>query len=332
MTPKISIIMPVLNGERYIAEAIGSICSQTYTRYELVVIDDGSTDRTREIVQSFEARLDLKYVHHARCLGIAPSMNDGVRNASGAFITFLDHDDLWFPEFLQTQLSYLMEHAEVGMVHSDIQTIDSHGEILEASAKRCRQRAQPSGHVFRDLFMHSMICGNSVMIRRECFDRLGLFDESLRWGDYLMWMRIARHYRIDYVDQVLTKYRQHPTQSTRDLTADPPAEPPPALKAIERVLELYPEIRQELGERTIRRRVASFYFDQAYRWFTSDQPASARLCLRRALRLWPTNPRYLSLYGATLLGPAQRSAGRQLWRRVSGRQAETSRAVRSITS
>jgi len=218
------------------------------------------------------------------------------------------------------------------MVHSDFQTIDPAGRVIEPSVAALRGRKRPSGHVFPQLFLDSFIVGNSVLIRRECFTRLGLFHESLRWGDYLMWMRIARHYRVDYVDQVLTKYRQHPTQSTRDMQADPPTQPPAALKAIERVLELYPEIRQELGERLVRRRIASFYFDRAYRWYTSGDPVSARICLRQALQLWPTNPRYLMLYAGSLLGPAQGRAVRRVWRRMSGRQAaEPAGEVRSIT-
>lgn len=327
MTPTISVIMPVLNGERYIAEAIESICRQTCCDYELIVVDDGSTDRTREIVRGFSDRLTLKYLRHETNQGIARSINDGIGQASGAFITFLDHDDLWFPNFLGTQLAYLTAHPDVGMVHSDIQTIDAKGDVLEHSAAQCRGRSQPSGFVFRDLFMHSMICGNSVMIRKECFDRLGSFDESLRWADYHMWLRIARHYRIDYVGKVLTAYRQHATQCTRSDTGRPADEAPVALKSIERLLEDYPEVREELGEQTIRRRKASFYFDLAYGWFGKGELRNARLCLRRALRLWPTNVRYLAFYAATLLGRSQVMAAREAWRRLRG-QTELATGVR----
>ena len=132
-----------------------------------------------------------------------------------------------------------------------------------------------------------------------------------------MWMRIARHYRIDYVDQVLTKYRQHATQSTRDMAADPPAQPPAALKAIERILELYPEIRQELERLT--------YADESHHFILIERIAGIRpetwtahaSVLRQALQLWPTNPRYLMLYGASFLGPAQGRAARRVWRRIT---------------
>src|SRR5579872_7162043 len=100
MKPEVSIIMPVLNGERYIRQSIESIAAQTYRDYELVVIDDGSTDRTREIVESFRGRMTIRYIHHAQNQGIARSMNDGVRASQGEYITFLDHDDIWFPRML----------------------------------------------------------------------------------------------------------------------------------------------------------------------------------------------------------------------------------------
>lgn len=325
MKPKVSVIMPVLNGQRFIGEAIQSIAAQTYSNCELVVVDDGSTDGTAEKVRSFMDRLEIRYVRHERPQGIAPSMNDGIRHSTGDLISFLDHDDAWFPEFVSTQVGYLEANPEVGMVHSDFQTIDVEGKIIEASVAAARGRKRPSGHVFPALFMDSFIVGNSVMIRRECFDRLGIFDESLRWGDYHMWMRIARHYRVDYVDKVLTKYRQHPTQSTRSTTGERPDAPPVAMQAIQSILQLYPEIRSELGEQKVRHRFASFYFDLGYGWYSKGEAANSRVCLRRALQLWPWNSRYLKLYAATLVGPQ----ARQGWRLLTGRKPVS--GVRGIT-
>src|SRR5262249_41506631 len=160
-------------------------------------------------VKSFVYKLPLNYIRHSATRGIAPSMNDGVRHSSGELISFLDHDDAWFPEFLECQQNYLEQHPNVGMVHSDFQTIDAYGNVIEQSVAGCRGRTRRSGYVFPQLFMDSFMVGNSVLIRKECFTRLGLFDEGLRWGDYHMWMRIARNYRVDYIARVLTKYRQH---------------------------------------------------------------------------------------------------------------------------
>ena len=318
MKPKVSVIMPVLNGERFIDEAIQSIVDQNYENLEFIVVDDGSTDGTARRIDGFRTRLDVRYVRHETPKGIAVSVNDGLRHATGDLIAFLDSDDAWLPEFLETQTAYLETHPDVGMVHSDFQTVDVDGKVLEESVAVCRNRQRPTGHVFRQLFMDSFIVGNSVLIRRECFTKLGAFDESLPWGDYHLWLRIARHYKIDYVGKVLTKYRQHSSQSTRSDTSRPADDPPIPVRAIELLLRQYPEVRDELGSRTVNRRIASFYFDLAYSWFSRDELANTRLCLRRALRLWPTNARYLGLYVATLLGPSQVKAARGAWRRLRG--------------
>jgi glycosyltransferase involved in cell wall biosynthesis len=310
MSHKVSIIMPVLNGQKYIGEALGSIAAQTFKDYELIVVNDGSTDGTCDQLSPFIGRIDLRCIHHATPHGIARSINDGIRDASGEFIAFLDHDDLWFPDFLETQITHMQQHPDVGMVHSDFQTVDSEGNILEASVAVCRNRRRVSGSVFPELFMDSFIVGNSVLIRKECFDRLGTFDETLRIGDYHMWMRIARHYRVDYTPKVLTKYRQHQTQDSGTFAAE---EQPPGLMAIKSILELYPEVCQELGARTIRRRMASLYGDVAYSLFSKGVGKTTRTFLTKAIRLQPANLRYYGLYAGSFLQPSQAQIARRIW-------------------
>jgi hypothetical protein len=327
MKLKVSIIMPVLNGEKYIGEAVESILAQTYKAYELIVINDGSTDGTCDRLKQFADRADVKCIHHGTRQGIARSVNDALRQSSGQCIAFLDHDDLWLPHFLEVQMSHLDRHPDVGMVHSDFQTIDPEGRILEASVATCRKRKRVSGHVFRELFMDSFIVGNSVLIRKECFDRLGLFDETLRIGDYHMWLRIARHYKVDYTPQVLTAYRQHATQDSRSYAGVDPHQEPVGLQVIRSILQLYPEVAQELGERTIRRRMASLYFDLAHGWFSGGARGHARVALAKAIRLWPTDPRYYMLYAGSLLQPSQANVLRKIWRAVNRMRMASSEAV-----
>lgn len=318
MRPNISIIMPVRNGEKYIREAIGSIRAQTYKDYELIVVDDGCTDRTCELLDEFSRQMSLRCIHHSVNEGIARSVNDGLREAAGNFIAFLDHDDAWFPNFLEIQLAHLEAHPDVGMVHADFQTIDGEGNILEASVAASRRRSRPSGYVFPTLFLDPFIVGNSVLIRKECLDRVGGFDESLRWGDYHLWMRIARRYKIDYTNQVLTQYRQHAAQQTRDASLRPVKQDSAGLAAIRKIVETYPEIRQELGAKKIRRRMAALYFDMAFTWFSSGCVEYARESLAKAIGLWPTNLRYYGFYATCLLQPSHALALRNAWRRVRG--------------
>jgi len=327
MKHKVSIIMPVLNGERYISTALESIVAQTFKNHELIVVNDGSTDRTAEIVDSFAGKLNIKCVCHPARKGIAVSVNDGLRTSSGDFITFLDHDDMWLPDALATQVSYLDQHPDVGMVYCDFQTIDPQGSVIEESVAQCRERQRPSGDVFQKLFLDSFIAAIGALIRKECFDRLGGFDETLLWGDYHMWLRIARHYRIDYVPKVLAMYRQHDSQSTRSLPVLRREEDPVALAAIKSIVNLYPEIRQELGEKTIRQRMASIYFGGAYYWFDAGAYPNARIHLIKAMSIWPSNPRYYLMYLATLLRPSQIEAVRRVRRRLqSGCSAKKQRS------
>jgi len=314
MNSKVTIIMPVLNGERYIGEALTSIAAQTYQDFELIVVDDGSTDRTPERIESFQDRLNITYIKHPQKQGIARSVNDGLRRASGDFIAFLDHDDCWLPDFLETQVRYLQSHPDVAMTHSDYQITDSQSHVVCDSVARWRGKVCPSGYVFPQLFQDSFIVGNSVLIRKECFDRLGGFNEQLPFGDYHLWMRIARHDKIGFVARPLTQYRQHGAQTIRSVSTRP--EDCAAAQVISKILEEYPEARAELGEQAIRRRFASLYFDLAYASFVARDFANARACLRKSIPLWPSNFRYHQLLLATLLPAAPVVWARRAWRRL----------------
>jgi glycosyltransferase involved in cell wall biosynthesis len=197
MNPKVSVIMPVHNGAKFIVPAIESVLAQSYTNYELVVIDDGSTDDSYLKIEGYRDK--LKYIPHTTQKGVCTAMNTGIRNASGELIAFLDSDDLWLPEMLHTQVDYLMDHQDVAMVHSDFQTIDDEDRIIEDSVAYCQNLRIPSGYIFKELFMDSLICGITVVVRKECFERVGYLDETLYFGDYDLWLRISKHYLIGYM-------------------------------------------------------------------------------------------------------------------------------------
>ena len=310
MTPKVSIVMPVLNGSKYIDHAIEKhSCRRRFRISSCWSSDDGSTDDTPERIAQFARRANVRRIPHEQPMGIARSVNDGLREAAGQYIGFLDHDDAWLPHFLETQSRYLDAHPEVGMVHSDFQTIDGEGRVLEHSVAEARRRGlRPSGHVFPQLFMDSFVVGNSVLIRRECFEKLSGFDESLRWADYNMWMRIARFYRVDYVPEVLTQYRQHAGQQTRGVGTPPPESV--GMQSIKRILQVYPEARQEVGERDVRRRLAALYFDMAYANLQAGETATARRHLKSAFGQWPWDLRFFKLVrGGIVATRARGTAG-----------------------
>ena len=124
---KVSVIIPTYNSGRYIKEAIDSVLAQTYTNYEIIVVDDGSTDNTSQIVQAYGDRVHYFYQENQ---GVAVSRNRGLRESQGEYIAFLDHDDVFFPDKLSEQICCLEQHPEAGIVHSGWQRINYCGEIL----------------------------------------------------------------------------------------------------------------------------------------------------------------------------------------------------------
>src|ERR1043166_9666270 len=128
---KVSVIIPVYNGERFIRDAIQSVLDQTVGDVEIIVIDDGSTDGTRAAVQSFGGRISYHYQENA---GADRAYNCGIAMASGEFVGFLDHDDRWYPETLQTQLEIFSKHADVGLTYSQVDLIDGDGARVRKKA------------------------------------------------------------------------------------------------------------------------------------------------------------------------------------------------------
>lgn len=311
---KVSVVIPVYNCERYIGDAIRSVQAQTYPAAEIIVVDDGSSDGTRQALQPFAGSIRYLQQHHG---GVGAARNLGVAHASGDLIAFLDADDLWLPEKLKLQTGYLREHPDYALVYTDMSMFDEAG-ILHPSVKQWLGMTLPSGWIFKQLFAETLFAADSVMIRREYLQRVGSFDESLRSGeDYHMWLRLARHYQFGYIDRPLLMYRQHPGMTTRTLgsaSALPDGVPWEAV-VIEKIVELYPEAVRELGASTVRQRLARTHFFLGCRRLAENDHRQARQSLGRALRYWRWELRYHIFYLASLFTPAQLARLKRLVRK-----------------
>jgi glycosyltransferase involved in cell wall biosynthesis len=190
---------------------VRSVLDQTYSNLELLIVDDGSTDDTRAVVQPFLADARVRYLHQPNG-GQTIAKNHGIREATGQFIGFLDADDLWVANKLELQLP-LFARSEVGVVYGRLQYVDATGD----------EGAVLNDELFRGWISGALLISNCVgfgtaLARKECFDRLGSFDEKLRMGiDYDIWLRFSAHFEFDYVDEVLLKYRIWPGQMSKDL-------------------------------------------------------------------------------------------------------------------
>ncbi len=208
--PKVSVIIPTHNREKYISRALESVLGQTFRDYEIIVVDDGSTDSTPDILKSFNGR--IKYVCQ-RKQGSGAARNRGIQEAKGEYIAFLDSDDYWVPEKLEEQVKVLDAHKNVGIVYARMPIVNEKGERLGTKP------AGVSGRNFKELLeVWGDIPTSTVLTRRECFDRAGMFDTTLiTMQDIDMWLRIARHYDLHEIEnKVLAYYFRHSGQITQN--------------------------------------------------------------------------------------------------------------------
>jgi glycosyltransferase involved in cell wall biosynthesis len=209
--PRISVVIPTYNRANLISETLDSVLSQTVNDIEVIVVDDGSTDATPAVVSSYQR---VRYLHQANA-GQAAARNAGIRMAMGEYIAFVDDDDLWLPNKLAQQLDCL--HAEsAAWVYCDALVFDgTSGQPLH----RFSQINTPhNGHVGAQLLIRDFIASPTPMVRRDVFDRVGLFDASpllRRREDWEMWLRIAAHYPLSYIPEPLARYRSHEQTATR---------------------------------------------------------------------------------------------------------------------
>ncbi len=201
-TPEVSVVMAAKNYAHFIAQAIDSVFAQTVADWELVVVDDGSTDATPAAVRPYLGDPRVRYVRSDR-LGQSRAKNLGERLSRGAFVAYLDADDAWLPTKLEAQLAVLRSRPRVGVVATRRCFLDAAGAITTDTSPM-----PPSGDVRAAIFARNFVCFSSVMLRKTVFDHVGGFDPTLDLAiDYDLWQRVARHYEFACVPEALTLYR-----------------------------------------------------------------------------------------------------------------------------
>ena len=208
--PTVSTIVPAYNQGHYLEEAIRSVLTQSYGDFEIVVVDDGSTDDTAHVAKSFAHDSRLRYIRQEN-RGLSAARNTGIRHATGKFLTYLDSDDLFLPEKLHFLLSVVEARPELGFVAGQAILIDetgqSRGEVFD--------RGLPQNTA--ELLLGNPLHVGSVLVRREWQERVGFFDESLRsYEDWDLWLRLARAgCPMAWVPHPVSLYRFHRKQMTR---------------------------------------------------------------------------------------------------------------------
>lgn len=198
----VSVVIPTYQRAHLVGQAIESVLAQSYRDYEIIVVNDGSTDDTATRLSEFADR--IRVIHQAN-RGVSAARNAGIQVAKGDLLAFLDDDDLWLPGKLASQVALFARNSAVGLVYGDMKLFDEAGERQGSYVDRCPPPLMQNAAV---LFCYNFIPNSTVMVRRACLDQVGLFDESLPpCEDYDLWLRIIEHWPVLGSSEVLTRYR-----------------------------------------------------------------------------------------------------------------------------
>ncbi|MDE1970821.1 MAG: glycosyltransferase [Patescibacteria group bacterium] len=209
----VSVIIPTYNNAEYIADAIDSVCKQTYKNYEIIVIDDGSSDFSEAVIRHYHS--SSLYYERIAHEGVSVARNVGVQNAHGEFVAFLDADDIWFPEKLEIQLP-VFQNPCVGLVYSDMEFFGNAFPFHTYSEMTKHANRADS---IKSLLWRNYIGTSSVLMRREVFDKAGGFPVGVSIGeDYLLWLSAFLISQGKGVVKPLVRYRIHDKQSSRGRT------------------------------------------------------------------------------------------------------------------
>lgn len=245
--PTVSVIIPTHNRAALIGGAIQSVLDQTYQDFEIIVVDDGSTDNTQETLEPFQSR--IRYFHQEN-QGPSSARNTGIKRAEGKYIAFLDSDDLWLPSKLHKQMTvFHASPGDLGVVYCGVYYVDRQTEVtIKTTIPNYK------GNVF-DVIINkgSGPTTSASVVKKECFEKVGMFDETLvSYEDTDLWLRISQYYTFDYVEECLVRFlRNH-----RQLTTDGES----FLRGRERFLDKYAHILPRLTKSKLYYMIGNAYF------------------------------------------------------------------------
>ena len=224
--PQVSVIIPTYNRGWIIKEAIDSVLAQDYTEFELIVVDDGSTDHTSDVLDSYG---DVIKVFSQKNKGVSAARNRGIEEASGTFIAFLDSDDLWLSQKLSVQIEFFNQTPDALICQTEEVWIRNG---LRVNPKKRHQK--PSGMIFKPSLELCLVSPSAVMIRRSLFDWVGEFDETLpACEDYDLWLRISCRFPVHLIDTpLIVKRGGHDDQLSKGAGLDKFR-----IKAIEKIIK-----------------------------------------------------------------------------------------------
>ena len=289
--PTVSVIIPSYNREHLVGRAIKSVLDQTYQDFELIVIDDASTDNTEEVVKSFNDER-IKYLKHDENKGGAAARNTGIKVARGEYIAFQDSDDEWLPVKLEKQMKvFEAASPEVGVVYTGFWRIESNKKIYIPSEKVARKE----GNIHAELLRGNFVDTPTAVVKKDCFAKVGIFDERLpRRQDWELFIRISKCFYFKCIDEPLLISYYTPDSICTNQSS--------LIKALELILEIHYEDFQE-NKMTL----SNHQYLLGNLLCQNGKMDRGKDCLLSALRLSPLNIKYLiatlvSLFGKRAYG------------------------------
>lgn len=247
MNPKVSINLCCYNSEKYLRETLDSIVNQTYKDWELIIINDGSSDSTEVIINEYIKQGYPIIYYYQENKGLGYSRNEALKRSQGEYIAFIDHDDIWMPDKLEKQAFVLKNEYDVDFLYSNYFIIKGRQNILAS------RRQQPQGHVFERFLYDYPVAILTVMVRKKAIEGFGnLFDRDLNLAeDYDFFMRLLYKSKAIYQNEPLAIYRLHSNMSSIKLMDKFPDETEHVFKKLG---HLYPEFEKKYYETLKKRR------------------------------------------------------------------------------
>ncbi len=209
--PTVSVVIPTFNRSHYLKMAIQSVLNQTYQDFQIIVVDDGSTDNTAEVLEQYQQdkRVNCLFrTHTDRCT----ARNAGIEIARGRYVAFLDSDDVWLPQKLEQQVVFLDRNPEIALVHGLVEMMDPSGGFLPEETSKLRKlydQTQRRGEDYNGLSVRAVLFTSTLVVRKECLDQVGYFDpKAVLREDLDLCLRIAKSGRIGFLGwDPIVRYR-----------------------------------------------------------------------------------------------------------------------------
>jgi glycosyltransferase involved in cell wall biosynthesis len=208
--PKVSVICVCYNHDRFVDDCIESLMKQTYKNFEIIIVDDGSTDKSVILIEQIVKRFpEINFIKLETNQGVCAAFNVGLKHSTGEFIIDLSTDDILYCERIEKGVNLFQEFTpDYGVIFSDVEWIDEDSNHLNYQSERFPHRTIPQGDIYKNLIEFYFVCSPSMMYRREVIEKLKGYDETLTYEDFDFWIRSSRDFKYAYDREVLVKKRK----------------------------------------------------------------------------------------------------------------------------